>query len=497
MPFTLAATQAPHAGWFNGALAANARQYWLQPTQHTPNGPRIASAIAGMTPGEMRAIWTDVSGDLFRVRRADDGSLAAILDWTPRKAWSQATQQFLLGGRRGTVKMTAYSDVTGEWRELPMPAALGRNVNGTVHWYGCTAQDDLGRVYWGTTEAVSQTWRFDPATEAWTRLADTPLLSQLGSMFEWFGAAHGGAGGLVKYTAAKRLILLSQDGQSWTTLVNLMSNGQHAQVCYHPAHQRLLIVGGSDTLRGANLVTAAGAVQAVADAPDDVTMSGAAWVVAHPSGCWLLRCGVTNRRLYAGWPNNDYTNITWVDLGAAPDAAINNSTVYWDSVRDRIFITAEQGLYAYRPVDLVPPGVTGGGSSSLVRVASAGQGTGAEQAQGGAATLVRVTAVGAGQAQQPDAAQGGSSSLVRVVSAGAGSGQQESPAEGGSSSVTRVLAAGAGLALEIVVGGSSARAQVRSFGGGFGEGADPSSVTTPPSRRLRILADDRRLDIKR
>ena len=80
--------------------------------------------------------------------------------------------------------------------------------------------------------AVSQTWRFDPVTETWTRLADTPSLSQLGSVFDWCGSAHGGAGGLVKYTASLRMILLSQDGLSWSTLVNSMSNGQHALVRY-------------------------------------------------------------------------------------------------------------------------------------------------------------------------------------------------------------------------------------------------------------------------
>ena len=136
MTFTLAVTQAPHASYFNGGTDSSARQYFARNTQHTTNGPRIAAAISGMTPGEFRSIWVDSSNFLFLVRHPVTNGQFGIVDWTPRCAWDSVTQQIILGGRRGLTKLIAYSDITGEWRELPMPVDWGRIVIGTIHYYG-------------------------------------------------------------------------------------------------------------------------------------------------------------------------------------------------------------------------------------------------------------------------------------------------------------------------------------------------------------------------
>ena len=114
MAFTLAVTQAPHASFYNGGSDSGSRQYFARPTQSTPNGPRIASAISGISPGEFRTIWADATGDIFRVRLPTTGATFATVDWNPRGVWDPATEQIILGGRRGLTKYIAYSDVTGD-----------------------------------------------------------------------------------------------------------------------------------------------------------------------------------------------------------------------------------------------------------------------------------------------------------------------------------------------------------------------------------------------
>lgn len=363
MTFRLAATQAPHAGWLNGATDADARQYFLRPTQQVPNGPRIDAAIAGAAPGDFDTVWTDVSGDIFRVRRADDGTLAAILDWVPHQVWHAATEQLLLGGSRGTLKLTAYADEVGQWREVAMPAALGRSINGTAHFYGNIAQDAAGNVYYGTCSLAAQTWRRNPVTETWTQLANTPSYAQLGSSMEWFPEANSGSGGLIKSldfaTSTLRVILLNAAGTTWSTLASGVPNSQHALLRYHPSHARVLVLGGTNTQTAATFLEAGGTATASTTAcPANIHgMSPACWVIAHPSGCWLVRSGADSH-VYAAWPNGTYDDITWVDLGAAPDAALTNPTAAWEAARSVVLITAESGLFAWTPPTLSPPGTS-------------------------------------------------------------------------------------------------------------------------------------------
>jgi hypothetical protein len=363
MAFTLAVTQFPHASWLNGGLDADARDYRLRTTQFTPNGPRIASAVASLSPGDFTTVWASATGSLFEVQRADDGTAAQVLDWTPTGIWHAATEQILLGGARGTIKLNNYSEVFGDWREMHTPAVMGRSVNGTAHWYGNIAQDGAGNVYYGTTTSVAQTWRLNPSTEVWTQLQSTPSYSQLGSSLEWFPDANSGAGGLIKSldfaTSTLRVILLNAAETSWSTLASGVPNSQHALLRYHPDHNRVLILGGTNTQTAATFLEADGTATASATAiPANIHgMSPACWVAAHSSGCWLVRSGASGR-VYAAWPNATYDDITWVDLAAAPDAALTNPTIVQGYATDTLLIVSTTGLHAWEVPALAPPGTS-------------------------------------------------------------------------------------------------------------------------------------------
>jgi hypothetical protein len=363
----LVVTQAPHYSYLNGGEGADARQPFLRYTQRTPNGARIASAIAGMSPGDFATVWADATGDIFTVRLPSTGATYNTRDWTPHGVWDATTEQALFGGRRGLTKLTAYSDLTGDWRELQQPSDLGRSVNGTVHYYGLIAKDADGNVYFGNVESLGRTWQFDPVTEEYTRLPDTPTTNGgNGASFSWCSDT----GRLARYAgdAQKWMTLEPGVDSSWTTHTTGVGHGAHAIVRYHATHERHLIVGGTSTTTRASLITSAGTVTNVTAVPDTISMAEGSWVAAHPSGCWLVKTmdGAGTNKVYAAWPNVGLTDVTWVDLGTAPDTALTYPTLvpYSSSVA---LIAATTGLYAWALPNVAAPG---GGTVAEVAAAT-------------------------------------------------------------------------------------------------------------------------------
>lgn len=350
MTFSISLTQAPHHSFLNGGAVADARQYFARPTQHTPNGPRIAAALSGITPGEFRTIWANATGEVFRVNNESTGADFDGLDWTPRAAWHAGTEQIIVGERRGSYKLIAYSDVTGDWRELAMDTLLGRFTAGTPHYYGMIDEDDSGNVYLGGTVG-DRIFKFNPTTEVYTRLA-THLTTNgsNGSMLAW------GNGKLYKYGGdAQRWLEYTPGTDTWANPANNLGNGQHALVEYNPTAGVFMLIGGSTTARLTKLVTAAGVATTVTDCPANITMSPDSWIVFHPDGCWLVRSDETDR-VYAAWPNATNTDVTWQDIAAAPDAALTYPTVAADYTREVLYIVATTGLYAWAFPNVAPPG---------------------------------------------------------------------------------------------------------------------------------------------
>lgn len=355
MVYTAAVTQAPHASFRNGGESANARQYFARPTQHTPNGPRIAAAIAGMAPGEFRTVWANSDNEIFRVRYPEDNVSYNILDWTPHGVWDEPTQQVLLGGRRGLTKVIGYADLVGQWRELAMDKVFGRFIAGTVHYYGKIARNPLtGVVYFGTSENDSRLFAFDPTAETWEQLATAPTANNgNGGSFEWAADTER----LVQYVgAAERWCIYNPGTNSWTNPYNGIGHGQHAILRYHPTHARHLLVGGTDTNTRASLVTSAGVVTQVTDVPEVIAMSSGSWAHAHPAGCWLVKTMGTTPKVFAAWPNEALDDVTWEDLGEAPDSALSNPTLIPGYSSDTVLIVATTGLYAWALPELTAPG---------------------------------------------------------------------------------------------------------------------------------------------
>lgn len=370
MANTLAVSQAPHASRYNGGEAVNARQYYMRPTQREVYGPRIADEVAGMSPGDWRTIWADSSGSVFTVRSPVSGTYS-ILDWNPRAVFDPETQQIIVGGKRIMFKNIAYSDVTGDWRSLPLPLDSARTT-GTGHWYGLIADDDAGNVYLGFGGA---TYHLDPETEQYTRLAGHLTTNGgNGAMMSW-----GGASGLFKYAGdAQRWLVYNPDTNTWTNPANMLGNGMHALVEYSPQANRTLIVGGSGTSTRAMLVTNTGVTTLVTSCPQTISMSAGSWIVAHPSGCWLVRAYADSNasRVYAVWPNAEKTDVEWQDLGVAPDATLQYSTAAVDHDRNLIYIVATTGIYAWMPPVLVAPdGVFGELHTTLTDVVATLEGT--------------------------------------------------------------------------------------------------------------------------
>lgn len=365
----LAVTQAPHASFRNGGSAATARQYFLRKTQRNNNGPRIAAATDGLGPGELRLIWGDVSGEVFSVRSPENNNGYNTLDWTPYAAWDDGTRQIISGGLRIMRKLKIYSDRTGDWREGAFPSVIGRLVT-PGHWYSGTAGDGAGNVYLH----LAAVHRYTPATDTWAALpAHVTTNGGSGSSLVWVPTLFGGVGGLVKYGGdARRWLIYNPATNTWPSYVDGLPCGAHSILAYHPAHDKVLMVGGTGTETVAALVTpSTGAASAVAAPPAMIAMDTSDWMVAHPDGCWLLRSGVAGR-MYAYWPGTD----TWEDKGAAPDAALTTPQAAFDAARSTVYITSGSGLHAYAlPVYGPRSGTvssTEGADTSVVVATSAG-----------------------------------------------------------------------------------------------------------------------------
>lgn len=387
MTFSLALTQAPQHSYYNGANTATARQYYLRPTQHTPNGPRIAAGTAGMVAGEFRTLWASATDNIFSVQTEDNGSWYNGLDWTPRAAWDAATEQIIVGMRRGNYKISAYSDVTGDWRELPMPISLGRYLIGTAHYYGMIDEDGSGGVYLGATDE-QRMYRLDPSSETYTQIA-SHLVSNghNGAMLAWDSAA----GALHKYVGdAQRFLRYDPGTNAWSLLASSIGNGAHALMEYNPAADRFLIVGGTGTSSRATLVTPAGAKVQVTDAPQPSSMASGSWIAYHPAGCWLFKGWpeTGDQHLYACWPNAAKTDVVWQDLGVAPDNGLTYSTAAVDYDRGMIYIVSTTGLHAYKLPEVTDPsGAIDLSGAALATATATGTLTTAIPLSGAAASL--------------------------------------------------------------------------------------------------------------
>ena len=356
--FTLAVTQAPHASYYNGGTAATARQYWLRPTQHTPPGSAIDAIVAGMVTNEVRKI-DDANGGIFTSRSPDNGGTYSTLDWTPKSVWHAGTQQLIHGGMRQIDKISIYSDTTGEWREEAMPRAMA-GYQQFGHWYDRTALENdtvwlQGYPYDPYAGTFGPAWLDKPSIGANAGIATYSWFPEAGSAGAIF--VHGGD--------ARKIQLYDPALQTWSAAFGPTGNGLHAVSCYHPAHGKVLLAGGSSTSKVVNLVSPDGSFVRVADCPVDVSMSGGADsnMLAHSSGCWLLT-GTTPapRRLYAYWPDSD----TWTEEGNAPDNGGDKYPSYsWDPDRELFYFVDITGLYAWKPLTITHPGSASGISTSL------------------------------------------------------------------------------------------------------------------------------------
>jgi hypothetical protein len=338
MQMTLAVTQVPHSNFFNGGVASDARAYFLRETQGEAPGPKIDTAIAGIVPGEIRLIVASV-GSIYKSRDPSTGSTYDTVDWTPANAWHAGTQQLIHGGTRKINKISIYADRTGKFREEAMPRTLAQ-FQQYGHWYGRTATDGV--------KILMQDHFYYPETGEWSGPVGVSGWNSSYAWFPEFGAAGGWVGGSTDVS------VFDEATQTNIPLGDMDHAGGHELRCHHPAHGKVLTVGGSDYPTKATILNADGSFAQVADCPAPVSMSaGTGNIVAHPAGCWLVVTeSIAPRQAYAYWPTQD----VWQSIGPIGGPTITYPTLAWDSDRQIAYLTGRQGIFAWKLPNVTEPG---------------------------------------------------------------------------------------------------------------------------------------------
>lgn len=307
------------------------------PPPPPPSGGHIASAIAGIAPGELRAVKLEASPAVFKTPAGYD-----ILDWTPFGAWDPSTQRVIVAGRRVVNKVLAFGDATGQWQVVALPPVLANDPNQFGHWYG--------EIVHGGNCIYLRGQRYVPASQQWTTPANLPSVpgDGMGASYAWFPSP----GRFVRYAGDgghRRWKAYDPATQQVTTVTGGLPCGDHAILCHHATHNKVMMIGGDYSSKKAALVTHDGTVTPIADFPGAaVSMEYKGWAVAHPAGCWLV---AASGQMYAYWP----AQAVWQPIGSAPGAGLQLPVIVPGYAPDIVLIVSLAGLHAWRMPTLVAP----------------------------------------------------------------------------------------------------------------------------------------------
>lgn len=343
MTFVLAVSQAPHFSPYNGLLTATSRQYWIRPSQVTWTGPLIDAGIVGIASNELRQIKVAPAGAFtaYAAEPANFGTPYATVDWTPFNAWHAGTEQVIHGGKRRVNKITIYSDVTGEYREEWQPRhPADYGVGG--HWYGETATNGA--------EVLLYDRLYNPTTESWSERL--PQLPGGNTTYIWL-PNYGTAGGWMWGQTTLKVYDVALG-----TVATFGSIGYatgHEIKCYHPAHDKVLVVGGSDSARSVLIDGTSLAIENRSPCPLPCSMSGGTTIIPHPSGCWwvLSADDISPRQMAVYWHASDTWQVlpqTWPRT-----KPFVHPTTAWDADRQIVLYTDGDGLFAYKLPDVTDP----------------------------------------------------------------------------------------------------------------------------------------------
>lgn len=288
----------------------------------------LAAAIEGLAPGQVKLVSAHIGN--FRVT-APDGKGYWTLDWTPRMHWHAPTQQLILFGHRIASRVSAFSDTTGTWRDLPLWPWYAPGEAG--HWYGWSASDGANTIY-------AKGVKLDVSAETWGGLPATPVTNgSNGTMYAW----QSNVNRLVRYGGdIQRWQEYDPATNAWRTYKDRAGFGQHALLEYSPIDGCSLLLGGNKTEQKAMLVSP-GWTNPVAlpNCPDLVQMKSGSWIVPHPDGGWLVRS--SGSRIYGIKPGGG-----WRNLGAFPELGLGYQTVAIDPVRRVVMLATTTGLHVWK-----------------------------------------------------------------------------------------------------------------------------------------------------
>jgi hypothetical protein len=249
-------------------------------------GPTALSELAAsMSPGTVAELETIMPAGLWTSPPPSRG--LHIAGWTDDAHWDSASGQFLYMGLRQTRQFIAYSEVTNEWRVIPLDPASDNPVfqQATGHIYGTNAFDhERSRFYHhyrSYEELDGGISFFDVATERWTKL---PGNEHGGMCLEYFGAMDG----LLVLERGHRLWFFHDERRVWEDLGETPVHGYHSMFRHNPFREEVLMAGGNETPNVVARLTRDGVVERLADSPARLTIGSDRVMVDPVSGRYLI-----------------------------------------------------------------------------------------------------------------------------------------------------------------------------------------------------------------
>jgi N-acetylneuraminic acid mutarotase len=208
--------------WFTGAGVRSGDQLVVQPIQ--TRGTRFGAGFDAAAVENLP--WGRITVDF--------GSCGAarLAYESTREGYGAATRDIVrLAGTAGTTCVDDFGERTrGTWREhAPMPPPAQSELAATVL---------DGRIHvLGGFGDLRGFKRYDPATDAWTRLADLPAGRHHGAAFAFEGAVYFSGGELVSGDQVNGGFRYDVAAASWRALPQLAFNfGSHAAVLHGRAY---------------------------------------------------------------------------------------------------------------------------------------------------------------------------------------------------------------------------------------------------------------------
>lgn len=262
------------------ALQMAAAQEVRAPVANTALG-RLAAELA---PGEFRRLNASLPGGVERFAsllggvRPDGRPAPAIDTWTDSAQWDPSRQRVFFQGLRISNRFLSYHAQGNHWEEisLEVPDAPPR-FERFGHLYGRTALDRRRGHFYRLVGSTLHRYVIDE--QRWEAFPGAPIGSYISigwheALDQLVGTDNHGVHGF-------------RDGH-WQPLGRTAVHGYHSSSRYNPRRKDMLFIGGNESRRTVDLLTADGAIKHMRDAPFDFTIRADDLTYDPVSGRYLV-----------------------------------------------------------------------------------------------------------------------------------------------------------------------------------------------------------------